>query len=118
MRADTLKGWLEEARKADAATAKAEVDANRGPGEEETEVERDKDTEKELTNWEKMVALTRADFVGRRLADESMWQMVVLIPKGKWQCRSRGLVKVVWKVVAVIINHRLISPINYHNFLH
>ena len=40
MRADHLKGWLEEARKAEAAAAKAEkeaVEAIGGLGEEETE---------------------------------------------------------------------------------
>ena len=31
-------------------------------GEEGTEAERDTGTEKDLTNWEKVVALVRADF--------------------------------------------------------
>ena len=36
-----------------------------------------------MTDWEKVVALVSAAFGGGRLAEESMWQAVVLIPKGK-----------------------------------
>ena len=65
MRAEHLKGWLEEARKAEAAAEKAAkeaVEATVGPGEEDTESERDTKTKKELKNWGKVVDLARADF--------------------------------------------------------
>ena len=41
------------------------------------------DTEKEMTQWDKVVELAREDFGEGRLAEECMWQAVVLIPKGK-----------------------------------
>ena len=40
------------------------------------------------------------------LAEEITWQAVVLIPKGKGDYRGIGLVEVMWKVVAVILNRR------------
>ena len=38
------------------------------------------------------------------LAEEATWQAVVLVPKGKGDYRGIGLVEVMWKVVAVILN--------------
>ena len=46
------------------------------------------------------------------------WQAVVLIPKGKKDYRGIGLVEVVWKVVAAILNRRFASSITYHDALH
>ena len=43
---------------------------------------------------------------------------VVLIPKGKGDYRGIGLVEVMWKVVAVILNRRLTSSITLHDVLH
>ena len=47
-----------------------------------------------------------------------MWQAVVLIPKGKKEYRGLGLLEVMWKVVAEILNRRLTASITYHDFLH
>ena len=44
--------------------------------------------------------------------------MVVLIPKGVGDYHGTGLVEVVWKVVAVILNLRVTSYISFHNVLH
>ena len=44
--------------------------------------------------------------------------MVVLIPKGGGDYHGIGLVDVVWKVVAAILNRRLTASITYHDFLH
>ena len=52
------------------------------------------------------------------LAEEATWQAVVLIPKGKGDYRDIGLVEVMWKVVAVILNRRLTSSIAFHDVLH
>ena len=43
---------------------------------------------------------------------------MVLIPKGKKDYRGIGLVGVMWKVVAEILNCRLTASITFHNFLH
>ena len=45
-------------------------------------------------------------------------QSVVLIPKGYGDYRVIGLVEVVWKAVAVIINFRFTASITYHDSLH
>ena len=47
-----------------------------------------------------------------------MWQAVVLINKRKKDYRGIGLVEVMWKVVAEILNRRLTASITFHNFLH
>ena len=47
-----------------------------------------------------------------------MWQAVVLIPKGKGGYCGIGLVEVVCKVLAEILNLRLAASIAYHDFLH
>ena len=52
------------------------------------------------------------------LAEEATWQAVVLIPKGKKEYRGIGLVEVMWKVVAAILNRRFTSSITYHDALH
>ena len=43
---------------------------------------------------------------------------MVLISKGKGEYWGIGLVKVMWKVVAVILNRRFTSSITFHNVLH
>ena len=43
---------------------------------------------------------------------------MVLIPKGKKDCRGIGLVEVMWKVVVAILNSQLMEYITFHDFLH
>ena len=45
------------------------------------------------------------------LAEETMWQAVVLLSKVKGEHQSIGLVEVMWKVVAAILNLRLTASI-------
>ena len=47
-----------------------------------------------------------------------MLQEVVLIPKGGDYYRGIGLVEVMWKVVAEILNLWLTASITFHDFLH
>ena len=49
-----------------------------------------------------MVELVQTVFIEGRLAEENMWQAVVLTPKGKKEYCGIGLVEVMWKVVAAI----------------
>ena len=65
-----------------------------------------------------MVELVQTAFWDRDLAEEDTWKAVVLIPKGKGDYRGIGLVEVMWKVVAVILNRRFTSSINFHDVLH
>ena len=68
--------------------------------------------------WGKVVEITQTAFWEGKLAEEAMWQTVVLIPKGKREFRWIGLVEVTWKVVAVILQLRLTAGIKFHNELH
>ena len=88
-----------------------------GTGGEEMEEKREK-ADAEMMNWVKLVALVTVDFGEGRLAEEAMWQAVVLIPKGKGEYRGIGLMKVMWKVMEDILNFRVTASINYHEFLH
>ena len=120
-RAEQLKGWLAEARKEEATAAKvtegSEVDIGK-PGGDEMEGNRETETKKEMTHWEKVVALVRAAFGEGRLEEEATWKAVVLISKGKGDYRGIGLVEMVWKVVAAILNSRITAYITHHEFLH
>ena len=62
--------------------------------------------------------LVQTAFREGELAEEATWQAVVLIPKGKKDYRGIGLVEVMWKVVADILNCRFTASISYHDFLH
>ena len=44
--------------------------------------------------------------------------MVFLIPKRKGYYCGIGLIEVMWKVVAAILNRRLAASITYHDLLH
>ena len=50
-------------------------------------------------------------FMDGVLAEEATWQAVVLIQKGGSKYRGIGLVEVVWKAVAVILNRRFTASI-------
>ena len=48
--------------------------------------------------------LIQTEFWEGDLAEECTWQAVVLISKGKKDYRGIGLVEVMWKVLAAILN--------------
>ena len=50
--------------------------------------------------------------------EEATWQAVVLIPNEKKYFCGIGLVEVMWKVVADILNRGLTVFITFHDFLH
>ena len=52
------------------------------------------------------------------LAKDTMWQAVVMIPKGIWYYRVIGLVGVMWKVMTVVINCHLTISISFCDVLH
>ena len=69
-------------------------------------------------NYAQVVELVQTAFREGDLAEESTWQAVVLIPKGKKDYWGIGLVEVMWKVVVVVLNSRFTSSITYHDVLH
>ena len=87
-----------------------------GGGGEKEERRTDKTSDEE--NWARVVELVQTAFQDWDLAEESTWQVVVLIRKGKGDYRGICLVEVMWKVVAVILNRRFTSSITFHDVLH
>ena len=65
-----------------------------------------------------MTDLVQTAFGEGRLAEEFTWQVVVLITKGGNDYRGIGLMEVMWKLVAEILNRRLTASITFHDFLH
>ena len=62
--------------------------------------------------------LVQTAFREGELAEESTWQAVILIPKGKKDYRGISLVEVMWKVVVEILNLHFTASITYHDFFH
>ena len=109
MRVEHVKRWLVASRKEEkdrdkaggeeAATATAEGSPETTAGQEGAE------------NWTRVVDLVQAAFQEGKVAEEATWQVIVLIPKGKKDYRGIGLVDVMWKVVAAILNCRFTASI-------
>ena len=76
------------------------------------------DNSSNATNWLKVVTVVKALFRDSNLAEECMWQKVVLISKGKGESQGIGLVKVLWKAVMSLFNCRLTAAIYFQNTLH
>ena len=100
MRAEDLKGWLAAARRGE---KQGETASKEGGGRE--------DTREGAENWVRVVELVQTAFQDGVLAEDATWQAVFLIPKGEKDYRVIGLVEVVWKVVAAIINRPFTSSI-------
>ena len=126
MRSEHLKGWLAAARKKEKEEApEKQENPTEGrtmpgtdrTGREETEESREK-TNAAASNWDRVVDLIYMAFGEGRLAEEATCQAVVLIPKVKKDFCGIGLVEVMWKVVAEILNLQLTASIKFHDFLH
>ena len=65
-----------------------------------------------------MVELVQLEFQDGFIAEEAAWKAVVLIPKGGGGYHGIGLVEVIWKAVAVILNCHFTAAISYHKPLH
>ena len=115
MRAEHLKRWLAATR--NAAKDKTTAGEETTEGKESTESAESTES-MEAANWERVVDLVQTAFREGRLVEGVTWQAVVLIPKGEKEYGGIGLVEVVWKVVAAVLNFRLTASITFHDFLH
>ena len=117
IQADHFNRWLATARKAkkDKETTEKEEAATTTKRERIDVSAAQKETESE--NWRRVVDLVHSAFREGKLVEEAMWQAVVLIPKGNKDYRGIGLVEVMCKLVAAILNRRLTASITFHNFL-
>ena len=62
--------------------------------------------------------MTQTAFREGKLAEEAVWQTVVMIPKEKGEFRWIVLVEVTCKVVAVILHCQLTTGLQLHDALH
>ena len=71
------------------------------------------------TQWLKVVSILQEEFRGGKLANDSTWQIVVLIPKGYSRdfC-GVGLIEVLWKAVTGLLNRRFTLAIQFHDVLY
>jgi hypothetical protein len=74
--------------------------------------------EGDSSNWLRLVELVQLAFRTGELPDQMAWSVMVLLPKGGGDYRGIGLVEVIWKLIASIINARLKVTINFHDTLH
>ena len=72
----------------------------------------------DATTWMNVVTIVQAALHEGDLTKECTWQIVVLIPKENGDFRGIGLIEVLWKAVARLLNRRLTEAIAYHNALH
>ena len=73
----------------------------------------------DATNWQKVASIVQTSFCYGKMAEELMWQMVVLIPKGqRGDFRGIGLVEVIWKTMSSLLKRRLTAAIMFHDMLH
>ena len=66
-----------------------------------------RDDSPDATNWKKIVSNVQAEFLEGGLAEDCTWQKVVLFPNGKRDFRGIGIVEVLWKAVASLLNRHL-----------
>ena len=65
-----------------------------------------------------LVEFVQTAFREGQLVEEATWQVVDLITKGKKDNRGIGLLEMMWKLVAAILNLWITASINFHDFLH
>ena len=118
MRVEHLKRWLEAAQKSEKEKAEKEVTTTERAGLTENGSTSATQSETEADNWTMVVDLVQSEFWEGKLVEEAMLQAVVLIPKGGMDYRVIGLVEVMCKVVAAILNRRLTASIAFHYLLH
>jgi hypothetical protein len=70
------------------------------------------------TPWKKLVELVQHGFKTGELPEAMAWSVMILLPKGDGDYRGIGLVEVIWKLIAAIINERLKGSIDFHDALH
>ena len=67
--------------------------------------------------WQSVVKLVQTAFETGELPTELFWSTVVLLPKGGGDFRGIGLIEVIWKLIATIIDKRL-KKAEHHDALH
>ena len=81
-------------------------------------IDETRDNSPDATNWMKVVAIIKAAFQDGTMAEEFTCKTFVLIPKRKGDFRGIGLIEVLWKEIASLLNRRITEAISFHDTLH
>ena len=65
-----------------------------------------------------MMSVTKLAFWDGHILEELEWNTMVIIPNSGWGYIGIGLVEVIWKVCASIMNNRLQNDITLPDSLH
>ena len=68
--------------------------------------------------WEKLVSVTKLAFREGCILTSLAWMTMVITPKGGRDYTGIGLVEVIWKVCAAIMNNRIRTTTTLHYSLH
>ena len=68
--------------------------------------------------WEMVVRLVQVMFRDGTVPVEIAWVKMVLIPGGNGEYRDIGMLEVLWKVCAVVVNCRIKRSVVLHGGLH
>ena len=90
MQAEDLKGWLAAARRDETEIEARIKDGGDREGDMTTQTEAE-------GHWGRVVEIIQTAFREGELVEESTWQAVVLILKGKGDYWGIGLVEVMWR---------------------
>ena len=77
---------------------------------------REKDPD--IETWDKVVSVIQVAFREGFIPKPLMWTTMILITKGKFECRCIGLVETIWRVCTSIVNSQLRSSIVFRDALH
>ena len=69
-------------------------------------------------HWLKVVDIVQAALLYVRLTEEEKWHAIVMLPKCGGDLHGIGLAEVIWKMVVIILDHRLSTVIEFHDVLH
>ena len=72
----------------------------------------------DATNWMKLVDMVQTEFHGSRLTEEATWKIFVLLTKGGRYFHGIGLVEVIWKTIAVILDRCLGIARKFYDVIH
>ena len=73
----------------------------------------------DANHWQNVVSIVQEVLRNGILVDDSMWQMVVLVPKGGGgEFWGIGLLEVLCKTVTGLLNRHFTSAICFHDVLH
>jgi len=68
--------------------------------------------------WDLLVRLVSEIWTSGIIPRPVVWMTVVLLPKGDGGVRGIGLIEAIWKLIASVINRRMMNSITYHDSLH